>query len=295
MDIASAARLLLLAAIWGGSFLFMRIGAPVFGAGLLAELRVGVAALFLWGVCRWLRRRLHVRAHWRHYLVIGLLNSALPFLMFAYAAQTLSASLLAILNSSSPIFGALVAAAWLRQRVSATAAFGLAVGMAGVATLAWDGVVMKGGSAWLALAASLVAALSYSIAGTYAKRAQAALDPTDIAHGSMWAAALAALPFALTLPAPATPTTLDWTAVIALGVICTGFAYLLYFRLIKDVGPMRALSVTFLIPVFGVLWGVIFLDEDVNLKTLLGGALVLLGTALANGVLKARRAEDARS
>src|SRR3569832_877898 len=189
MDIASAARLLLLAAIWGGSFLFMRIGAPVFGAGLLAELRVGVAALFLWGVCRWLRRRLHVRAHWRHYLVIGLLNSALPFLMFAYAAQ----------------------------------------------------------------------------------------------------------PFARTLPAPASPTTLDWAAVIARGAICTGFAYLLYFRLIIDVGPMRALSVTFLIPVFGVLWGVIFLDEDVNLKTLLGGALVLLGTALANGVLKARRAEDTRS
>src|SRR3569833_699307 len=206
MDIASAARLLLLAAIWGGSFLFMRIGAPVFGAGLLAELRVGVAALFLWGVCRWLRRRLPVRALWRHYLVIGLLNSALPFLMFAYAAQTLSASLLAILNSSSPIFGALVGAIWLRQRVSATAAFGLVLGMAGVATLAWDGVALKGGSAWVALAASLVAALSYSIAGTYAKRAQAALDPTDIAHGRMWAAALVALPFALTLPAPATPS-----------------------------------------------------------------------------------------
>src|SRR3569832_1144938 len=108
MDIASAARLLLFAVFWGGSYLIMSIGAPVYGAGQLAELRVGVAALFLWGVCRWLRRRLHVRAHWRHYLVIGLLNSALPFLMFAFAAQTLCAALLAILNSSSPIFGALV-------------------------------------------------------------------------------------------------------------------------------------------------------------------------------------------
>src|SRR3569833_3292425 len=146
MDIASAVCFFLFVVFWGGLFFFMRIGAPVFGAGLLAELRVGVAALFLWGVCRWLRRRLHVRAHWRHYLVIGLLNSALPFLMFAYAAQTLSASLLAMLNSSSPIFGALVGAIWLRQRVSATAAFGLVLGMAGVATRAWGGVGLRGGS-----------------------------------------------------------------------------------------------------------------------------------------------------
>src|SRR3569833_1807557 len=124
MDIASAARLLLLAAIWGGSFLFMRIGAPVFGAGLLAELRVGVAALFLWGVCRWLRRRLHVRAHWRHYLVIGLLNSTLPFLMFAYAAQTLSASLLAMRGAAAPGGGARGGAGGRRRRGGAAAAGG---------------------------------------------------------------------------------------------------------------------------------------------------------------------------
>src|SRR3569832_2817828 len=145
--------------------------------------------------------------------------------MFAYAAQTLSASLLAILNSSSPIFGALVGAIWLRQRVSATAAFGLVLGMAGVATRAWDGVALKGGSAWLALAASLGAALSYSIAGTYAKRAQAALDPSVIAHGSMWAAALVALPFALTLPAFVSLSSLVCVVVFVLGVFCFGFAF----------------------------------------------------------------------
>src|SRR3569832_1447153 len=132
MDIASAARLLLLAAIWGGSKHFMRIGAPDFGAGLLAELRVGVAALYLTGVCRWLRRRLHVRAHWRHYLVIGLLNSALPFLMFAYAAQTLCASLLAILNSSSPIFGVLVGVFWLCLCVCVFVVFCFFFGFVGV-------------------------------------------------------------------------------------------------------------------------------------------------------------------
>lgn len=290
MDIASIARLLLLAAIWGASFLFMRIAAPVFGTGVLAELRVAIAALFLWAVCRWLRRALHLRRHWRHYLVIGVLNSALPFLMFAYAAQTLSASLMAILNSSSPIFGAVVAAVWLRQPVGRAAAAGLALGVAGVATLAWEGLAPAGAGTGLALAASLVAALSYSIAGTYAKRVQGVLDPTTMAHGSMWGAALVALPCALLMPVPQSPAIADWAAVVALGVICTGCAYLLYFRLITDVGPVRALSVTFLIPVFGVLWGVIFLDERVGWTTLSGGALVLLGTALANGVIGARRA-----
>ncbi len=290
MDIASLVRLFILAAIWGGSFLFMRIGAPVFGTGLLAELRVGIAALFLYGVCAWLGRRLNLRRHWRFYLVIGLLNSALPFLLFAYAAQTLSASLMAILNSASPIFGAIVAAIWLRQPVSRAAAVGLILGFAGVATLAWDGVAVNGAGGWLALAASLGAALSYSIASSYTKRAQAGVDPTDTAHGSMWAAALLVLPFALWIPAPQVPTSVDWLAALALGVLCTGVAYLLYFRLINDVGPVRALSVTFLIPVFGVALGVVFLDETVGWKTLAGGVLVLLGTALVNGVLGGGRA-----
>ena len=285
MDIASLIRLFTLAAIWGGSFLFMRIGAPVFGTGLLAELRVGIAALFLWGVCGWLGRRLNLRRHWRFYLVIGLLNSALPFLLFAYAAQTLSASLMAILNSSSPIFGAIVAAIWLRQPVNRAAAVGLALGFAGVATLAWDGIALNGDGGWPALAASLGAALSYSIASSYTKRVQADVDPTDVAHGSMWAAALLVSPFALLIPVPQIPISVDWLAAIVLGVLCTGVAYLLYFRLIKDVGPVRALSVTFLIPVFGVALGVVFLDETVGWKTLAGGALVLLGTALVNGVL----------
>ncbi len=285
MDITSLSRLFTLAAIWGGSFLLMRIGAPVFGTGLLAELRVGIAALFLWGVCGWLGRRLHLRRHWRFYLVIGLLNSALPFLLFAYAAQTLSASLMAILNSSSPIFGAIVAAVWLRRPVSRPAALGLALGFVGVATLAWDGVAMSGDGGWLALAASLGAALSYSIASSYTKHVQASVGPTDVAHGSMWAAALLVLPFALLIPAPQVPAPADWMAAAALGVLCTGVAYLLYFRLIKDVGPVRALSVTFLIPVFGVVLGVVFLGETVGWKTLAGGVLVLLGTALVNGVL----------
>lgn len=289
MDVASIFRLIALAAIWGGSFLFMRIGAPVFGPGVMIELRVGLAALFLWIVCRFLGRQTRLLQQWRHFLIIGLLNSALPFMLFAYAAQTLSASLLAILNSSAPIYGAIIAAVWLRQPVSRSAAVGLLLGVAGVATLVAGSTMLKGDDWWWAIAAGLAAPFCYGLASVYTKQSSTAVDPTDNAHGSMWAAALLVLPFALLLPVRQTPTALDWLALTALAIVCTGAAYLMFFRLIKDIGPMRALSVTFLIPVFGVLWGALFLGETVGWSKLLGGALVLCGTALANGVISLER------
>lgn len=289
MDVASIFRLIALAAIWGGSFLFMRIGAPVFGPGVMIELRVGLAALFLWLVCRFLGRQTRLLLQWRHFLIIGLLNSALPFMLFAYAAQTLSASLLAILNSAAPIYGALIAAVWLRQPVSRSAAAGLLLGVAGVATLVAGSVMLKGDDWWWAIAAGLAAPFCYGLASVYTKQSSTAVDPTDNAHGSMWAAALLVLPFALLQPIRQTPSSFDWIAVGALAIVCTGAAYLMFFRLIKDVGAMRALSVTFLIPVFGVLWGALFLGETVGWSKLFGGALVLCGTALANGVISLER------
>lgn len=289
MDVASILRLVALAAIWGGSFLFMRIGAPVFGPGLLIELRVGLAAVFLWLVCCFLGRQTRLRQQWRHFLIIGLLNSALPFMLFAYAAQTLSASLLAILNSSAPIYGAIIAAIWLRQPLGLSAALGLALGVLGVATLVAGTPMVDGDGWWRAIAAGLVAPFCYGLASVYTKQSSTAIDPTDNAHGSMWAAAILVLPFALLQPIRQTPTPFDWMAVSALAIVCTGAAYLIFFRLIEDVGPMRALSVTFLIPVFGVLWGALFLGETVGWSKLFGGALVLCGTALANGVIRLGR------
>ncbi|MBI4756979.1 MAG: DMT family transporter, partial [Betaproteobacteria bacterium] len=239
-------------------------------------------------VARWLRRCLRrglaARAHWRHYLVMGLINSALPFLLFAYAAQTLSASLLSILNSTAPIFGAVVAALWLRTPVSRPAMAGLALGLAGVVLLVGGGVSVAERGVPAALAAALVAPLCYALASAYAKTTSAAVEPFDNAHGSMWAAALLVLPLMPLAPMRHVPAAGDWLAVALLGVVCTGAAYLMYFRLIRDVGPVRALSVTFLIPVFGVLWGALFLGEPVGWSLLLGGALVLMGTALTNGV-----------
>jgi len=289
MDIASLFRLFLLAAIWGGSFLFMRVGVPVFGPLALIALRVGIAAVFLWLAALWLKRRLDFARHWKHYLVIGLLNSALPFLLFAYAAQSLSASLLSILNATSPLFGAVVAALWLRTPITPSSALGLVFGLAGVILLVGKGVALAGQAGWTPIAAGLIAPLSYSVASTYTKARPSAATPFANAHGSMWMATLLVLPWLFIAPVRQTSHPGDWAAVATLAVVCTGAAYLLYFRLIQDVGPTRALSVTFLIPVFGVLWGAIFLDETMGWDALVGGLLVLTGIALTSGLLKLPR------
>jgi drug/metabolite transporter (DMT)-like permease len=282
MSTANLLRLIFLAAIWGGSFLFMRIAAPVLGAAVLIEYRVLFAALFLAVIGFFLKKKLDLRAHWKHYLILGLFNSAIPFLMFAFAARTLSASLLAVLNATTPLWGTLIAAVWSRHMVGAKVMLGLALGTCGVALLVgFDHVSAKPG-AGIAIAAVLFASFNYGIASNYAKQAKT-VEPFANAHGSMWASALLVLPVVPFFPAPAEPTIGIMGAVIALGVLCSGVAYLIYFRLIQDVGPSSALTVTFLSPLFGILWGMLFLGETVGWYTFVGAAIVIAGTALVTG------------
>jgi drug/metabolite transporter (DMT)-like permease len=283
MNTASLARLLLLSAIWGASFLFMRIGAPVLGPSLLILARTGLAALFLALLAIHLRQALDARRHWRHYLLLGLFNSALPFLLLAHAAQTLSASLLSILNASAPLWATAVGALWLRSLPAPKALVGMLLGVIGVGLLAGVETLGQPKASAQAIAAGLGAALSYGIASTYAKTAPA-VGAFANAHGSMWAATLLVLPLAVAAPPlPAAPTLTVMLAVVALGIVCSGVAYLLYFRLIADIGAAQALTVTYLIPLFGILWGVLFLDEAVGWHTLLGGVAILAGTGLATG------------
>ena len=282
MDAASLARLLSLAAIWGGSFLFMRVAAPVLGPTQLIAYRVALAAIFLLAIALLQHRAIAARRHWRHYLILGASNSALPFLLFAFAAQTLSASLLSILNATAPIFAAAIASLARRALPAPRVALGLVLGIAGVVVLAsFDAVMLRPG-AGVALLAGLGASLSYGIASTYAKSAPN-VDAFANALGSMGAATLLVAPAMPFFPPHAPADTEVIIAVIALGVVCSGVAYLLYFRLIADLGPASALTVTFLIPVFGVLWGRVFLGEPVGLHTLAGSAIVVVGTALVTG------------
>jgi drug/metabolite transporter (DMT)-like permease len=283
MNKASFFRLLLLSAIWGASFLFMRIGVAVLGPSLLMFARAALAALFLWMVGIYLKKTLNAARYWKHFLILGLFNSAFPFLLFAYAAQTLSASLLSILNATAPIWAAIMSAIWLRTRLSSKAVIGMLLGVVGVTLLAKMEAFSMPHHGLLAIAAGIGASFSYGIATTYTKSAPA-VEPFANAFGSMWAATWILIPFALSAPPLSTLPSWDVTvSVFALGIICSGLAYLLYFRLVADLGPTPALTVTFLIPVFGILWGVLFLGEQVGWHTLMGGAMILLGTALVTG------------
>ena len=282
MTAASLVRLLALSAIWGASFLFMRMGAPVLGPVLLIGLRVLLAALFLAVVGAVLRKPLDARRNAGHYLVLGLFNSALPFLLFAFSARTLSASLMAILNATAPIWAAVIGAAWTRTALSARSLLGLALGVGGVALLVgFDPSTLRDGAP-LAIGLALAAAFSYGIATQYAKSARK-VEPFANAHGSMWAATLLIAPAVPFAPPAAMPGLVIGLAVLALGIVCSGIAYLLYFRLVADLGAASALTVTFLVPVFGVLWGHLFLGEPLGWNTLVGALVVVVGTALVTG------------
>ncbi|HSD38851.1 MAG TPA: DMT family transporter [Rhodocyclaceae bacterium] len=290
MPLASLARLVLLAAIWGAAFLFMRIGVPVFGPGKLIALRVSIAAIFLLGISLFLKKRLPWRGNLRRFFIMGVLNSGLPFVLYAFAAQTLSASLLSIINATAPIFGAVIAAIWLRTPLTRIALIGLAISLAGVSLIVGTSAGTRSDGWWLAIAAALCAPLCYSFATSYARKHASDMNSFDQSHGSMWAASIAILPLALFSPMRQTPNLHDWAAVIALAVMCTGWAFMIFFRLIDEIGPARTLTVTFLIPVFGVLWGALFLDEPVTAGMIVGGLIVVFGTALANGLIKPSRA-----
>lgn len=281
--------LLLLAALWGGSFLFMRYAAPAFGAVPLMWLRVAIASVCLLpllvarGQVGELAPRAGVMA------VMGLTNSALPFVLIAWATLSITAGLAAILNATTPIFTAIVAALWLRERLTAVRLVGLLLGLAGVVVLAADKADFKpGGSGW-ALLASLGAALSYGFAANYARRFVTGVPALVNATGSQVAATLVLTPFAIAFWPVQTPGALAWGAALALGLGCTALAYLLYFRLLARVGPARAVTVTYLVPVFATVWGALLLGESFTLRMGLGGAVVLGGTALATGLWRPGR------
>jgi drug/metabolite transporter (DMT)-like permease len=297
MNPAQAIQLLVLAALWGASFLFIRVGVAEFGVAPLMALRVGIGALCLLIVLA-ARRPLResaatFRARAWPLLVVGILNSAAPFCLFAYAELTLPAGVTSVINASTPLWGALVAFLWLKDRLSALRTVGLAVGFAGVLLLVWNQVDSPAGASHtaplataLAAGAALGATLLYGIAANYTKRYLSGVDALSVAAGTMTGATLVLVPFAV-VAWPAAPVSLHaWAAVVGLGVACTGVAYLLYFHLLAVAGPARAITVTFVIPIFGILWGALFLGETVSPGMLAGCVVIVVGTALATGALR---------
>ncbi|MBL8381595.1 MAG: DMT family transporter [Burkholderiales bacterium] len=277
--------LLLLGAIWGASFPFMRAAVPEFGTLALIELRVGIGALFLVPIF-FLRSGLaRMRGHKGHIAVVGIINSALPFCLLAYSTVDLTAGFAAILNPTAALWAAPIAWLWLGDRLSARRVLGLAIGFGGVLLLVWGrmGLTLEGPT--LAICAGLAGTFMYGIAASYTKRFLTGVDPLGVAAGSQVAAALALLPLAIATWPEVQPSAAAWVAVLVLGVACTGVAYILYFRLIANAGPARAIAVSYLVPVFGIVWGALFLGEVPTVRMLAACAVILLGTALATGML----------
>ena len=278
----------LLAALWGASFLFTRIAVPAFGPIAIADLRTAIAAIVLLVLLAWRGGVSELAPNALRFLLLGAFNSAIPFTLFAYAVLSITAGLAAILNATAPLFGALVAWLWLRDKLTILQWTGLAIGFAGVLWLSAGSASFKPGGGGWAIVAGLVASLSYGISGNLAKRYFAHIRPLAVATGSQIAAATLLLPLTILYFPPVIPSVLDWLALIALGVFCTGIAYALYFRLIARIGPAKTMAVTFLIPAFAILWGVLFLAESVTPVMLGGCAVILLGTALATQMIARR-------
>jgi drug/metabolite transporter (DMT)-like permease len=284
------AEFLLLAMIWGASFLFMRTAAVEFGAWTTAGLRVSVAALFLLSLL-WLRGQVSVlRAHWRPVFLVGLFNSALPFALYSFAVQHITTGLSSILNATVPLFGALVAWLWLGDKPSFSRTSGLAVGFVGVLLLMGGEASLKtqasGISPLWAVSACLLATLSYGVSANFAKRFIPHVPPLATATGSQMGATLALIGPALWSWPEQVPSLQAWGALILVGVLCTGVAYILYFRLIEHTGPARALTVTFLVPVFAIAYGVVLLGEHITPWMIACGVVIVIGTGLASGLLQ---------
>lgn len=276
-------ELLLLAAIWGASFLFMRIAAPEFGAVALVELRVAIATMFLLGFLIWCGGVGEMLKLAIPLLVVGIFGSALPFVLFAYGTLTVTAGTASVVNATAPLFAAAVGYVWLRDRLHPLQSLGLVIGFGGVLLLLWDRIALNVEGAALAIAACLGASLSYGVSVNFTKKKLTGVAPIVNAAGSQLAAAILLLPLAVNGWPEAAVSGQSWYSAIALGIVCTGIAFILYFRLVARIGPAQAITVTYLIPVFGMLWGLVFLHEPISPGMVAACAVIIFGIALATG------------
>jgi drug/metabolite transporter (DMT)-like permease len=270
-------ELLMLGAIWGASFMFMRIAAKDFGAFALVEIRLVLGALILLPFL-WRDRARFTRSVWLRAAAIGAINSAVPFALFAWAAQRAPAGIGAISNATAAMFTALVAFALYGERIRARQAIGLIVGFTGVVVLASGKV--EGDSVWQAALAGTFAALLYGFGGNFLRRYLGTLPPAATAAATLSCASVLLAPLAIASWPQAHPPLVSWMSAVALGVLCTGLAYLLYYRLIYRIGAPRASTVTYLIPLFGVMWAWLLLDEPITMTMAIACTMILGGVAL---------------
>ncbi|MBP9673619.1 MAG: EamA family transporter [Bacteriovoracaceae bacterium] len=280
MKKADLIRLIFLSAIWGSSFIFMRIVAPVMGPFATAGSRLFLAGLMLHIYFFFTNYKPEWKKNFKHYLVMGVVNSAIPFTLFAFAASHIPAAYSVILNATSPLFGAIFSFLFLKELLSFKKMFGLLLGIAGV-TL----IVLKKGQqvdlaplAFVSMLACLLAAACYALAAIYMKKFGQNIKPVAMAGASPLLAGLILFPLAIMYPPEGEITVKIIGALLALAILCSAIAYLLYYKLLANVGVTKALLVTYLMPFFGILWAILFLGEELSIPILVGGGIIILST-----------------
>jgi len=281
-------ELLLLASIWGASFIFMRISSPEFGPILLMALRSLTASLFLLPIVYIRKKQSGFYGNKTKIFFLGIFNTAIPFVLFGYATLTLTGGLTSILNATAPIFGAIVAYLWFRDKMNIIVSSGLLIGFIGVYILMLDKLVIDQQDILLPTLAALLGSLCYGISANYTKRYLTGISSIVLTSGSQVAACIILVPLSLFFIPSQMPSNSAVFSVILLGILCTGIAFIIFFNLIAKLGPAKAISVTYLIPAFGLLWGSLLLNEVITTSMLVGCGFILTGVALTTGLLKPR-------
>lgn len=298
MKLADIVRLLILAAIWGGSFIFIKVLAPVFGPILTADLRVLIGGFSLLLYLKVTKATSEWRRFWKQYLVIGIVNSAIPFALYGFAALYLPASYSAILNATSPLFAAFFSIIWLQEKLTIQKGIGLLIGFIGVVLFAGFGPLQMNLNTLLAILTCLLAAMCYALAGVYTKKFAKDTKPAQVATYSQICAGLVLIPlipfFPIHVSVHMYPVSILILSILGLALICSALAYVLYYQLLKNAGTIKALSVAFLIPVFGMGWSILFLKESVSVSMLLGCGFIFLGMGLVLNMIRFSTDEQIR-
>lgn len=284
-------QLLILAALWGSSFLFMRISAAEVAPLVITLARAGIAAVFLCTLLLLKGQFRYVFRRWKPLTIVGLANTAIPFSLFAYAAIYLEAGYASILNATAPMFTAITAYIWLGIRLPKLGLIGLIIGFAGVFFLVFNKLEADSQLPILPILATLLATIHYGVAANVTKKYLYDIPSLAVATGSIFFAAVTILPLAY-FQLPTTPISHQvWLSLLVLGIGCTAIPLMIYFNLLNQIGVNKTVSVTYLIPIFGVIWGMIFLNETLSHSMFLGALLILLGVSLTTGVIKPKQAK----
>jgi drug/metabolite transporter (DMT)-like permease len=274
--------LLLLSAVWGASFLFMRIAAPEFGVIVLIFLRICIALLVLSPLFFSLKIRQEIRENFHHLLVLGLFNTALPFCLIAWTTLSIEAGLTSLLISATPLFAAVIGHIKFKVHLAPRQWFGLFVGVIGVLIFSWQKLSFREGGSGFAILSGLFAAFLFASAALYVDRYLKNISAQSISLGSLSAAF-----FLLMIPGihywpQVLPSIPAWIAVFGLAIFGTSFAYLLYFYLMKKVGAMIATTITWINPLFAVAWGMIILGEQLTITIVIGMVITFFGAYLVD-------------